>query len=138
MQVFTPYADPYKNAKCLDPRRRNKQILEIIQIICANNDIDIGWKIPKYIKNHPNTIKWKECDEYLLFYCFCLLHIFFTNKNKIHKAYFAYEQIVCWLFTHYSFKKIHKKIPTWFTKETCYEHRNKLLEKYPEYYKNIF
>lgn len=139
MNVFTPYANPYKNAKCLDVRRRNKQILEIIQIICANTGIDVGWKIPKNIKNHPNVLKWKGFEDYLLIYCYIFLYNYYKEKNKIHKAYFAYEHLLCKLHSRYWVpNKRRAKLPPWFTKESCYEHQALLISKKPEFYGQIF
>lgn len=135
MNVFTPYASPYKNAKCLDPKRRNKQILEICQIISANTGIDIGWKIPKYVYNHPNTLKWKGHESYLVFYLFQLTTEYSNkSKGKIHKV--VRDGIENQLYEMVCYLKI--TLPTWFTKESCYEHQALLISKKPEFYGPIF
>ena len=87
MQVFVPYANCDKSARCLDNRRLNKQILEIVQILSANNNIDVGWKIPKYIKNHPCSILWKDDNEYLMTYLFCLIYEYSLRTNKAHNVF---------------------------------------------------
>lgn len=150
MNVFTPYASPYKNAKCLDVRRRNKQILELVQLIAVNtNNYSIlkQWKIIKpivpgvknrfqlykSIKNHPNVKKWKGYEWYLIHYCNHLLGIYMNSSNKVHGAFYAYCDLV---YDVQSSVKI--ILPSWFTKESCYEHQTLLISKKPEFYGPIF
>lgn len=151
MNVFTPYASPYKNAKCLDVRRRNKQILELVQLIAVNTNnyaILKQWKIIKpivpgvknrfqlykSIKNHPNVKKWKGYEGYLAFYLFRLLNVYMNKSKKYHKC-----SRIFWDFIAYN-EQIPNEIilPPWFTKESCYEHQALLISKKPEFYGPIF
>jgi len=86
MQVFITDHNPAITAKDLDSKRLNKQILETIQIICANNDINDIWKIPSYIKNHPCTKLWSGYDRYLLYYLHCLLNEYLHRKDRPHSC----------------------------------------------------
>jgi hypothetical protein len=134
MQVFTPYANPIKNANCLDPKRRNKQILELLQILSVNLNIDIGWKIPKSVKNHPNVKKWVDYQEYLIEYLLELFKVYSDKTGKIHKSYYNFNTLLSKHRSYYSTGYL----PKWFSKETCYGHQSLLLNKNKEYYSEVF
>jgi hypothetical protein len=153
MQIFHPYASPYKNAKCLDPKRRNKQILELVQLIAVNTNnyaILKQWKIIKpitpgvknrfqlykSIKNHPNVKKRKGFEIYLMTYLFFLLKEYLRYNEKDHACTKLYGQVKETL--RYRIDQIKNCKPSWFTKESCYEHQSLLISKKPDYYKNIF
>ncbi len=132
MQIFLPYANPIKTAKCLDNKRLNKQIIECIQIISANTGINIGWKIPKYCINHPITKLWKENIDYLIFYCKILLVEFEFRKKIMHKSYTQ------WIILFECLNRIlYTKFPKHITSEFCKFHQRKLYNKNPEYYKQF-
>jgi hypothetical protein len=140
MQVFTPYVKQWKNAKVLDKKRRNKQILEIIQIISANNSFDVGWKIPKYVYNHVNTLKWKGYDSYLMAYLFWLL-VEYRNeheKDECHEypksCFYHKSGEIFWLLRKNFWIKDSFILPDWFSRETCYEHQRLLIEKDRKFY----
>ena len=135
MQIFVPYANPIKTAKCLDNRRLNKQILETIQILSANTGIDVGWKIPKYIYNHPNTLLWIKDSSYLVGYLAWLLVEYKKRRNKDHKGldilyrFFSSYILPC-MFNEYTINHL--------TPEFCKQHQQKLLEKDKKHYSRYF
>lgn len=143
LQVFTPYFSIDLNVNCLDNKRKNKQILEIIQIILANNNIQDVWKIPKYVYNHPNTLLWKNKETYLLMYLSKLLNDFHNRANKIHKCH-CFDEFLCIRVFKVKFNKIINNydwvscMPEHLTLEKCKEHRNLLLSKDPEHYVKYF
>lgn len=131
MQVFVPYANPTKTAKCLDNRRLNKQILECIQILSANTGIDVGWEIPKYVYNHPNTILWKNPIFYIISYTFNLLNEYIERQDKIHKC----NSIMDKIWSKYDYEDSELKH---LTPEFCKKHQQILLEKDYNYYIKYF
>lgn len=141
MQVYVPYFKTMKNAKCLDSIRRNKQILEIVQIILVNNNIKDIWKVPKYVKNHPNTILWKNKEFYLLRYLDDLLTIYWNDRQKEHACH-DFPEILALRLYGIKYQDIRLSIisliPNHLTKKLCLEHRDKLLSKDYEYYKKHF
>jgi hypothetical protein len=135
MQIFCPYANPIKIARCLDNKRLNKQILECIQILSANTGIDVGWKIPKYVYNHPNTLLWKNGSRYLIKYCHILIFEFTKRRYKIHKCLdIIYKFIQLTVHLDYSrFDNLKHLTP-----DFCKKHQQLLLEKDYEYYSKYF
>ena len=131
MQVFCPYANPSKTARCLDNKRLNKQILECIQILSANTGIDVGWKIPKYVYNHPNTLLWEKDSFYLLKYISNLLFEYHIRNNfkKIHLCFEIHTNFFN-VFPDYYLEHL--------TPEFCKKHQQLLLEKDHEHYSKYF
>ena len=66
MNVFVPFGNPLKDAKCLDARRLNKQIIECKQILAAIEGRSDAWK------NHPCVLMWKPYKVWLAHYTACL------------------------------------------------------------------
>ena len=66
MQVFITSTNPIETVKQLDPKRFNKQILEINQILKAIHGESSAWK------NHPCTIQYREHTYWLELYLRCL------------------------------------------------------------------
>jgi hypothetical protein len=151
MQFFCPYANCKKSAKVLDPKRRNKQILEIVQALAVNEKnlpLLKKWKIVKScfhknrfqlyksIKNHPNVKLWKKDSAYLLLYGLYLCQEYQEKTGKRHKCkdilfdYFYVPQIK----SDYIFKHNLKHMSPDF----CKEHQKILLEKDKEYYSKYF
>lgn len=131
LQIFVPYAKPQKTARCLDNKRLNKQILECIQIISANTRIDVGWKIPKYIYNHPCTKLWENDNFYLSEY---LAELFFeyhirNNFTRFHKGFEINKKFFI-LPVKYNLKHL--------TPEFCKKHQQILLDKDYRHYSKYF
>lgn len=135
MQVFVPYANPNKTAKVLDNRRLNKQIIECIQILSANTGIDVDWKIPKYVYNHPNTLLWKDGSRYLIKYCHTLIFEYSIRTRKKHKCLDIIYKFIQ-LTAHLDYSKYDNL--KHLTPEFCKMHQQKLLEKDYEYYSKYF
>jgi hypothetical protein len=136
MQVFCPYANPNKTARCLDNKRLNKQILEVIQILSANTGINVGWKMPKYVYNHPNTLLWNysQYNFYLIEYLRRLLDEYFCRKKIYHKCEIQYRilfnEIITWAYIPTKIKHL--------TPGFCKKHQQLLLEKDYEHYSKYF
>lgn len=128
MQVFLPYAKPNKTVKCLDNKRLNKQILECFQIMSAITNINIGWKIPKYVYNHPCTLLWKNNISYLKVYTYSLLNEFWLRRKKNH----ACMKLLNNFDGIYGYDLHHVNV------EFCKKHQEILLNKNYEHYKKYF
>jgi len=131
MQVFVPYANPYKTAKCLDNKRLNKQILECLQILSSVTKIDIGWKMPKYVRKHPITLLWENDVPYLIKYTKAMCHEFFMRKGKIHKCDLLLDDCFNNLC---NFPKRINPLSVWY----CKYHQEILLHKNFEHYNQIW
>lgn len=134
MQVFCPCLDPFDTVKVLDNRRLNKQILEILQILSVNLNINIDWKIPKYVKNHPNTKLWKNDPLYLIKYLEDLFIEYTKRTNKKHKC----EEKLNYFPQGFYLYKNCLILPDFLTSSFCYNHKKLLLEKNYNYYINYF
>lgn len=136
MQVFCPYANPKKTAKCLDNKRLNKQILECCQILSSITKIDIGWKIPKYIYKHPCTLMWISSTKYLYDYVLILCIEFSKRKSfkKQHTCYF----LVRYFFTNFVYRIENSYELKHMNSEFCKKHQELLLEKNYEHYSIYF
>jgi len=138
MQIFVPYVQPYKTARCLDNRRLAKQIIEVIQILSANTKVDVGWKIPKYIYNHPTTKLYYDYKGllYLVDYLFFILYEYKKRKNKEHKCQRLFKYFDKW---HVLFISLDENwIPEHLTEEFCTKHQQLLLKKDFNYYNKFF
>jgi hypothetical protein len=135
MQVFIPFANPKKSAKALDSRRLNKQILESIQILSANMDYNFGWKIPKYIKNHPCTELWFYDPKYLIYYILILCSEYKNRFGRTHKVDdIMYNNFDVLMIESDNFKNDLRCINTNMIKK----HQELLLSKDYNYYYNKF
>lgn len=136
MQVFRPYIDYIKSAEVLDIKRRNKQILESMQIISVNTGYDFGWKIPKYAYTHKNSKLWSDENSiydlyeytYYLFYLYHKQH----NWTKEHKSWRVF--LSAYIRNHAdNFER-----PKHLTNKFCRQHRQLLLEKNFKFYYKKF
>jgi hypothetical protein len=141
MQIFCPNKNTIYIADILDKKRRNKQILEICQLLSTILNIDIGWKIPKYIKNHPTTKLYNSSEGimYLVDFLFYLLYAYKKNNKKYrsHKC----EKIFIKYFNKYhvlfiSFENDWR--PKHLNNNFYKKHQQLLLEKDYEYYSKYF
>lgn len=117
MQVFIPYKSPLKVAKCLDPKRLNKQIIECQQILNAINGVSNAWF------NHPIVKMYssKNDKEWLKIYMLCLKAY---QEDNVHNA--EGFDLLSYTYT-----------PKWMTKELCDQHKKRLYTKAPDLYKNF-
>jgi hypothetical protein len=79
MQIFLPYPDFVKTAKCLDPKRLNNQINEsliIYRTITGYYPKGKGWS------NHPVAKMWAGYDSLLLEYRNALIVEYESRTNK--------------------------------------------------------
>lgn len=116
MQVFTPYADPFSCAECLDLRRLNKQIIECRQILAAISGKSQAWK------NHPVVKQYKKHILYLANYMHCL-------------EYYKAKDPVAALF--YSNKAMEHK-PEFLTLDFCNQHKRRLYTKNNAFYSRFY
>jgi hypothetical protein len=150
MQVFFPTLNMFENAKILDYRRHNKQIIEIIQIIAVNsNDLyllkkwniikPIGnkyrFKLYKSIKNHTITKLYKNHTAFLYSYLNVLIYSWIFEKKYNGKKYL---EIYNYLYKKYRDSDITTDLPEFITAEFCKQHQNKLLEKDYNHYSKFF
>lgn len=115
MQVFIPYASPYKTALVMkgDFKRFNKQILETKQIIAAIEDPTKGYA------NHPVTKMYTNDVEWLRFYLDTFEWVKLGDLNEAKLASCQANLIR----------------PEWMTDELCDQHKRRLYTKNPVLYK---
>lgn len=114
MQVFCPYKEPIKTARCLDALRLNKQIIECKQIESAFSGG--AWS------NHPVTRMYEECTNnrlYLINYRKCLS---FYKDGDIDKAE-AFNLLAM------------RTLPDFMDDAFCDQHKRRLYTKNNEHYK---
>jgi hypothetical protein len=58
MQIFLPYKDVFETAKCLDPKRLSKQIIECGQILDAIDGTGKGWFNHPIVKMYEDHYVW--------------------------------------------------------------------------------
>lgn len=114
MQVFI-IGDVLETAKCLDPRRLNKQIVECRQILSAINGISNGWK------NHPCTIQYREFTVWLEWYASCLS--FYKNGAIV--------------FAEFASMKANEFKPSWHTRAYYDNMKRRLYTKDHIHYKQF-
>lgn len=113
MQVFVPYASPMRTARCLDPKRLRKQILECRDIYRSATGGTEGWK------NHPVTKMWKGNLHYLVHYHNCLQCF---QDGKLFRA--LIESVLAGR-------------PKFLKRGLLLAHRRRLYTKNPDYYKQF-
>ncbi len=134
MQTFLPYSNFYKSAKVLDQKRLGKQRVEVLQLLnsikASKENIPYkGWK------NHPCRKMWYMNEDYdysnaLVEYG---LDVCIAWKQRGYKDT-CFDKIAA----HYS-KKSHHNYPTWLGREEIHKsHRSMLIQKQPDWYKNIW
>jgi hypothetical protein len=98
--------------------------------------MNIGWKIPKYVYSHPNTLLWNhnKYNLYLINYLFKLLKEYEKRKKKIHSCIKQYKilffEIIKMTFIPTKIKHL--------TPEFCKKHQQILLEKDYNHYSKYF
>lgn len=119
MQIFVPYAEPIKTAKCLDSLRLNKQIIEARQIL-DSIDASLEGKKKGWF-NHPVTKMYKPYKDWLHKYMGCLIYWNLGFKSE------AME-----------WSKLADSIrPPFLTADFCIQHRKRLYTKNSEHYKQF-
>ena len=113
MQVFVPYPSPIDVAKCLDPRRLRKQIIECDQILDAISGKSKAWM------NHPIAKMYLHHSTWLSFYRDCLYYfmdgdIYWAKDRSDHADEFCR--------------------PPFLTDSFCDQHKRRLYTKAPELY----
>jgi len=124
MQTFLPYPSFAQSAVCLDPKRLNKQIVEVQQIYKALTIPNYGWQ------NHPAVKMWRSHEYALLCYGFtCYLQWQRNNNRKTHKS----GEYISVAIERFWDDEI--DYPFWLgNPEFHASHRSALLYKLPEHY----
>lgn len=112
MQIFIPYPSPIEVAKCLDPKRLNKQIIECGQIIKAIRGETKAWVNHPIVKMYADHLRWVE------FYKACLES--YKNSPDLAEFWSAQADMVR---------------PFWMTDALCRSHKRRLVAKDPQFYK---
>lgn len=115
MQVFLPFKNVYLTAKCLDKRRRHKQIIECKQIMAALDGISKSWR------NHPVTKMYEKHREFLNNYLVCL--------ELFHNGLYTQAKVVSDICKDY--------LPSFITDEYCDNMKRRLFTKDPIFYKDF-
>ena len=112
MQVFVPYPSPIDVAKCLDPKRLRKQIIECDQILAAIEGRSEAWKNHSVVKMYGPYIYWLRC------YRACLLR--FAEGTSDLAALWS--------------RRADSTRPPFLTDSLCDQHKRRLYAKAPELY----
>jgi hypothetical protein len=115
MQVFVPYPEPIKVVECLDHNRRNKQLIEVKQILAAIDGNTEAWK------NHPVVKMYAPYREWLDRYRLCFEHWIGGR-----------EETARWWSNHANLVR-----PDFLTEEFCDQHKRRLYTKAPDKYKDF-
>lgn len=113
MQVFVPYPSPIDVARCLDPKRLKKQVIECDQILAAINGKSQAWK------NHPVVKMYSDYAGWLWYY---------------RETLDAYLKKCFYLAKQYSFQCDAYFRPPFLTDDFCDQHKRRLYTKAPEWY----
>lgn len=113
MQIFIPYPSPIEVAKCLDPRRLNKQIIECDQIIKAIKGETKAWANHPVVKMYADHLYWVEL------YRDCLD---FYKRGRPDLAETLSTQA-------------DRFRPSWMTDALCRSHKRRLVAKDAQFYK---
>ena len=112
MQVFVPYPSPIDVAKCLDPRRLRKQIIECDQILAAIEGRSNAWK------NHPVVKMYSPYYSWLHDYDLSLQY--YAAGNMDMAEYWSQWADGC--------------RPLFLTQDFCDQHKRRLYTKAPNLY----
>ena len=112
MQVFIPYPEPIKVARCLDKRRLHKQILECKQIIAAIEGANTRWANHPVVKMYMPHKKWLSC--------------YLTTLELFWKGFTESAEIAS--------KEADVFRPIWMKHQLCETHKRRLYKKDPAYY----
>lgn len=120
MQVFIPYPEPIKVARCLDKKRLNKQIIEAKQIISAIVKTYKGqvtaWASHPVVKMYKNNTEWLQL---------------YTDVLEYYRD--GREDIAIHLSN-----QADRGRPSWMTEALCNSHKRRLAEKDPDFYYKFF
>ena len=111
MQVFVPYPSPIDVAKCLDPKRLRKQIIECDQILKAIRGESETWK------NHPVVKMYQKYTQFICAYSDTLWA--FLNGLDMAVGLSEYAD---------------RYRPPFLTYDFCDQHKRRLYTKAPELY----
>ena len=110
MQVFVPYPSPIEVARCLDPKRLRKQIIECNQILSAIDGKSEAWK------NHPVVKMYKPYRSWLVRYKAALVLSDSITEGPL-------------------WSKLAERVkPPFLTPDLCDQHKRRLYTKAPELY----
>ena len=112
MQVFVPYPSPIDVAKCLDPKRLRKQIIECRQIMKTIEGQSEAWKNHPVIKMYSSEWAWLSC------YTLCLQYYELGDEDAAQD-----ENARAFMFR-----------PKFLTKDFCDQHKRRLYTKAPALY----
>ena len=116
MQVFIPYPEPIKVARCLDKKRLNKQIIECHQIISAASGKATAWASHPVVKMYKNNLEWLQL---------------YTDVLEYYRD--GREDIAIHLSNQADMGR-----PSWMTEALCNSHKRRLAEKDPNFYYKFF
>ena len=116
MQVFIPYPEPIKVARCLDKRRLNKQIIECHQIISAASGKTTAWASHPVVKMYKNNMEWLQL---------------YTDVLEYYRD--GREDIA----VHLS-NQADRGRPFWMTEALCNSHKRRLVSKDAQFYKKFW
>ncbi len=114
MQVFVPYPSPIDVAKCLDPKRLRKQIIECDQILAAIDGRSQAWM------NHPVVIMYSPYRKWLYRYEKCLSR--FELFDRLMDSADDWSEVA------------DRIRPPFLTESFCDQHKRRLYTKAPELY----
>lgn len=113
MQIFIPYPSPIEVAKCLDPKRLNKQIIECGQIMKAIKGETKAWANHPVVKMYTSHLRWvklyKDC-----------LECYKDGNTDLAELLSAQAD---------TFR------PSWMTEALCRSHKRRLVAKDAQFYK---
>lgn len=112
MQVFVPYHSPIDVAKCLDPKRLRKQIIECDQILKAISGESKAWK------NHPIVKMYRGYFRWICAYSDCLYEYNDGQEEFAFRLSDTADRIR----------------PPFLTDDFCDQHKRRLFTKAPELY----
>jgi hypothetical protein len=126
MQIFSPYSDFEKIAKCLDGKRLNKQKVEIYQIL---NCISLGDKAKGW-KNHPAVRMARNYEQFFISYALAIANECLARgyKDTLIPKIEAFKLVF----------KEYKVPPYWGNQEFHKSHMSNLIRKLPEHYGKLW
>jgi hypothetical protein len=131
MQTFLTVENNYTaSAKTLDDKRLGKQRVEAYQILRTLLGKSEGWK------NHPAVLMWAGYEECLFVYAAAVVQVW---KNRGYKD--TIQEKLHQLNLEYGFTDLLQKgssmYPPWMNDKLVSSHRQVLLYKNPEHYKQF-
>lgn len=138
MNTFLPLADFRKSAEVLDPRRLNKQRLEVVQMLDALHELtpaEGGWA-PKSVASHPATLMWRGHEPALAEYGLTMCEVWI--ERGYHSSHKCEDRLRFHLDAATSGEFSMEK-PYWFGEVNFHlMHQAVLLRKDPAWYRQYF